>query len=145
MLFLFLKVILKRTCNLRKEEYANGDVILIDIVSVLLFLSLNDIPANSKVIIDAKVTVYFAHDTPDLFHEFKTTRATDKNIIAKLKEFKKEYQLDYTLKAQNHVTIKLYYYFAKKKKVKKEGEIEVFPNYKKDYDKGLKNCFFTLS
>ena len=52
-------------------------MILIDIVSVVLFLSLNDIPANSKVIIDAKDAVYFAHDTPDLFHEFKTTRVTD--------------------------------------------------------------------
>ena len=129
-----LKGNLKRAYSFRKEEYADGDVIHIDLAQEVSFLNkaaikltLKDIPQNSKVVIDAKDTVYIAHDILDLIHEFKTTRAIDENIKVKLKGFKKAYQLENSLETQNHVSIEHYYDVAKRTLVKKEIKTEVFP------------------
>jgi MFS superfamily sulfate permease-like transporter len=107
-----LKGNLKRAYYFRKEEYADGDVIHIDLAQEVSFLNkaaikqtLSHIPENSKVIIDAKDTVYIAHDILDLIHEFKTTRAVDNNIKVKLKGFKKAYQLENTGEAEKHVFV----------------------------------------
>jgi MFS superfamily sulfate permease-like transporter len=96
-----LKGNLKRAYSFRKEEYVDGDVIHIDLAQEVSFLNkaaikqtLNSIPPNSKVIIDAKDTIYIAHDILDLIHEFKSIKAKDESIRVKLKGFKKEYQLD---------------------------------------------------
>ena len=128
-----LKGNLKRAYYFRKEEYADGDVIHIDLAQEVSFLNkaaikqtLNNIPENSKVIIDAKDTVYIAHDILDLIHEFKTTRAVDNNIKVKLKGFKKAYQLENTEGSQNHVSIEHYYDAAKRVMVKKVATDEEF-------------------
>ena len=128
-----LKGNLKRAYYFRKEEYADGDVIHIDLAQEVSFLNkaaikqtLNHIPENSKVIIDAKDTVYIAHDILDLIHEFKTTRAVDNNIKVKLKGFKKAYQLENTEGSQNHVSIEHYYDAAKRVMVKKVATDEEF-------------------
>jgi MFS superfamily sulfate permease-like transporter len=128
-----LKGNLKRAYNFRKEEYADGDVIHIDLAQEVSFLNkaaikqtLNQIPENSKVIIDAKDTVYIAHDILDLIHEFKTTRAVDTNIRVKLRGFKKAYQLENTEGTQNHVSIEHYYDAAKRVMVNKVIIDEVF-------------------
>ncbi|OAB29072.1 Sulfate permease, MFS superfamily [Flavobacterium fryxellicola] len=121
-----LKGNLQRAYLFRKEEYADGDVIHIDLAQEVSFLNkaaikqtLSQIPENSKVIIDATDTVYIAHDILDLIHEFKTTRALDNNIKVKLKGFKKAYQLENTIDSQNHVTIEHYYDAAKRVMVKR--------------------------
>lgn len=92
---------MKRAYNFRKEEYADGDVIHIDLAQEVSFLNkaaikstLNAIPENSKVIINAADTVYIAHDILDLIREFKTIRAKEEHIKVKLKGFKKAYQLE---------------------------------------------------
>jgi MFS superfamily sulfate permease-like transporter len=128
-----LKGNLKRAYFFRKEQYADGDVIHIDLAQEVSFLNkaaikqtLNHLPENSKVIIDAKDTVYIAHDILDLIHEFKTTRALDNNIKVKLKGFKKAYHLENSIDTQNHVTIEHYYDAAKRVMVKKEVPKEEF-------------------
>ena len=128
-----LKGNLKRAYFFRKEQYADGDVIHIDLAQEVSFLNkaaikqtLNHLPENSKVIIDAKDTVYIAHDILDLIHEFKTTRALDNNIKVKLKGFKKAYHLENSIDTQNHVTIEHYYDAAKRVMVKKEVKNEEF-------------------
>lgn len=128
-----LKGNLKRAYFFRKEQYADGDVIHIDLAQEVSFLNkaaikqtLNHLPENSKVIIDAKDTVYIAHDILDLIHEFKTTRALDNNIKVKLKGFKKAYHLENSIDTQNHVTIEHYYDAAKRVMVKKEVTDEEF-------------------
>lgn len=120
-----LKGNLKRAYVFRKEEYADGDVIHIDLAQEVSFLNkaaiketLNSIPENSKVIIDAKDTIYIAHDILDLIHEFKTIRAKESHIKVKLKGFKKAYQLENS--EDNHVTIEHYYDAMKREMVKKE-------------------------
>ena len=96
-----LKGNMKRAYSFREEEYSDGDVIHIDLAQEVSFLNiaaikstLNDIPENSKVVINASDTVYIAHDVLDLIHEFKTIRAVANNIKVKLKGFKKEYKIE---------------------------------------------------
>lgn len=107
-----LKGNLKRAYNFRKEEYADGDVIHIDLAQEVSFLNkaaikstLSEIPENSKVIITAHDTVYIAHDILDLIREFKTTRAIDENIKVKLKGFKKAYNLENSQEIANKVSV----------------------------------------
>ncbi|WP_289662021.1 SulP family inorganic anion transporter [Flavobacterium panacagri] len=118
---------LKRAYNFKKEEYEDGDVIHIDLAQEVSFLNkaaikqtLNEIPENSKVIINAHDTEYIAHDVLDLIREFKETRAIDENIKVKLKGFKEAYELENTPDNNNHVTIEHYYDVAKREVVQKE-------------------------
>jgi MFS superfamily sulfate permease-like transporter len=122
-----LKGNLKRAYNFRKEQYEDGDVIHIDLAQEVSFLNkaaikstLNDLPENSKVIINAHDTVYIAHDILDLIREFKSTRAKEENIRLKLKGFKKAYQLENSEETQNKVTFEHYYDVQKRTTVKKE-------------------------
>lgn len=95
---------LKRAYNFRKEEYEEGDIIHIDLAQEVSFLNkaaikstLNDIPGNSKVIINASDTVYIAHDVLDLIEEFRKVKAVDENIDVTLVGFKNAYELDNTV------------------------------------------------
>ncbi|MFM9824557.1 SulP family inorganic anion transporter [Flavobacterium sp.] len=128
-----LKGNMQRAYKFRKEEYHDGDVIHIDLAQEVSFLNkaaikstLNDIPENSKVIIDAKDTVYIAHDILDLIHEFKTTRAKDDNIKVKLRGFKEAYQLENSKETPNKVTFEHYYDVAKRKTIQRETLSEDF-------------------
>jgi MFS superfamily sulfate permease-like transporter len=128
-----LKGNMQRAYKFRKEEYHDGDVIHIELAQEVSFLNkaaikstLNDIPENSKVIIDAKDTVYIAHDILDLIHEFKTTRAKDDNIKVNLIGFKEAYQLENSKETPNKVTFEHYYDVAKRKTVQRETLSEDF-------------------
>jgi MFS superfamily sulfate permease-like transporter len=130
-----LKGNLKRAYSFKKEEYEDGDVILIDLAQEVSFLNkaaikytLNEIPENSRVIIKAQDTVYIAHDILDLIDEFKKIIAVEKNISVKLKGFKKEYDLDNSPETANHVSVDHYYDVAKRIMVKKESVKETFDN-----------------
>ncbi|MES2574322.1 MAG: SulP family inorganic anion transporter [Bacteroidota bacterium] len=103
---------LKRAYSFRKEGYADGDVIHIDLAQEVSFLNkaaikttLNDIPENSKVIINAQDTVYIAHDVLDLIKEFKKIRAKEENIKVKLVGFKKAYDLTNTGEEEKHIFV----------------------------------------
>jgi MFS superfamily sulfate permease-like transporter len=107
-----LKGNLKRAYSFRKEEYADGDVIHIDLAQEVSFLNkaaikstLGDIPENSKVIINAQDTVYIAHDVLDLIKEFKKIRAKEENIKVKLVGFKKAYELVNTGEEGKHIFV----------------------------------------
>lgn len=117
---------LKRAYIFKKEEYESGDVIHIDLAQEVSFLNkaaikqtLNEIPENSVVIINAQDTEYIAHDVLDLIREFKATRAADDNIKVKLKGFKEVYELENTPDVNNHVSIEHYYDVTKRELVKK--------------------------
>ena len=107
-----LKGNLKRAYSFRKQEYAHGDVIHIDLAQEVSFLNkaaikstLNDIPENSEVIINAQDTVYIAHDVLDLIKEFKKIRAKEDNIKVKLVGFKKAYELVNTGEEGKHIFV----------------------------------------
>ncbi len=76
---------IKRAYFFRKEAYENGDIIHMDLAQEVSFLNkaaikltLNHLPENSKIVIDASDTVYIAHDIQDLIQEFKTVTARKK-------------------------------------------------------------------
>ncbi len=94
---------LKRAYNFRKEDYGQGDIIHIDLAQEVSFLNkaaikttLQDIPENSKVVINASDTVYIAHDVLDLIEEFRNVKAKDENIEVVLVGFKEAYELENT-------------------------------------------------
>ena len=91
---------LKRAYYFRKKEYKEGDVIHIDLAQEVSFLNkaaikntLNDLPRNSKVVINASDTVYIAYDVLDLIEEFASVKAQEENIDVTLIGFKTAYQL----------------------------------------------------
>lgn len=117
-----LKGNLKRAYNFRKEEYVNGDIIHIDLAQEVSFLNksaikttLNEIPENAKVVINASDTVYIAHDVLDLINEFKKIKAKDENIKVKLIGFKKAYELVNNDSFKNTVTFERRYNVLKRK------------------------------
>lgn len=123
-----LKGNLKRAYSFKKEEYLDGDIIHINLAQEVSFLNkaaikstLNEIPENTKVIIDASETIYIAHDILDLIREFKATRAIENNIKVKLKGFKESYNLENSIDNPNHVTIEHHYDFVKRKMVKNQN------------------------
>lgn len=92
---------LKRAYYFKKDDYKEGDVISIDLAQEVSFLNkaaikntLNSIPENSKVIINASDTVYIAHDVLDLIKEFREIKAPEKNIDLTLISFKEAYELE---------------------------------------------------
>lgn len=110
-IFFVLRGNFKRAYSFRKEEYKEGDVIHIDLAQEVSFLNkaaikntLNKIPENSKVVIDASDTVYIAHDVLDLIEEFKEIRAVEEEIEVVLVGFKNAYNLDNTEDGQ-HVSV----------------------------------------
>lgn len=118
---------LKRAYMFKKEEYEDGDIIHIDLAQEVSFLNkaaikqtLNKIPENSTVVINAEDTEYIAHDVLDLIREFKAVRAVDGNINIILKGFKDVYDLENTPEVTNHVSIEHYYDVAKREMVKKK-------------------------
>lgn len=115
---------LKRAYNFRKEEYAEGDIIHIDLAQEVSFLNkaaikstLNDIPENSKVVIDASDTVYIAHDVLDLIEEFRDIKSIEMNVKVKLVGFKKAYELENSETNRHNVFVE-----HKEKKTKKNKE-----------------------
>lgn len=117
---------LKRAYNFRKEEYAAGDVIHIDLAQEVSFLNkaaikstLSDIPENATVVIDASDTVYIAHDVLDLIEEFRCIRAEEENIKVTLVGFKDAYELDNSNGSDKNVFIQHAGKVEKKTKSKK--------------------------
>ena len=103
---------IKRAYYFRKEEYKSGDIIHVDLAQEVSFLNkaaikltLNKLPNNCKVVINASDTVYIAHDVLDLIHEFKTVNAPEKGIEVLLLGFKKAYQLENDIDASNKVSV----------------------------------------
>ncbi len=117
-----LKGNMKRAYRFRKEGYQEGDIIHIELAQEVSFLNksaikttLNDLPPNSKVVINATDTVYIAHDVLDMIYEFQTIKAKDLNINVKLVGFKAEYNLENSEGYKNTVTIEHKYNVMKRK------------------------------
>lgn len=112
----------KRAYHFRTEEYHEGDIVHIDLAQEVSFLNkaslkevLNDLPENSKVVINAEHTDYIAHDILDLIHEFKEVKAPEWNIKVKLTGFKPKYNLENSEGYSNKITIEHKYNVLKRK------------------------------
>ncbi len=99
-IFAILRGNMKRAYYFRKEEYEDGDIIHIHLAQEVSFLNkaailftLDAIPRDSEVIINASDTVYIAHDILDSIREFRDIRAPLRNVDVTLIGFKDEYDL----------------------------------------------------
>lgn len=119
---------LKRAYNFRKDEYAEGDIIHIDLAQEVSFLNkaaikatLNDIPENSQVVIDASDTVYIAHDVLDLIEEFRDIKSVEMNVKVTLVGFKDAYELENSETTRQNVFVEHMEKLTKSKKTNKEN------------------------
>jgi carbonic anhydrase len=89
----------------RKEQYHTGDTIRLELAQEVSFLNkasilltLDHMPENSSVVIDASKTAYIDHDVLEIIREFKDAKAPQKNISVVLTGFKDAYNISNTKK-----------------------------------------------
>jgi carbonic anhydrase len=99
---------LKNSYFFHKEKHHEGDIIKIHLSEEVSFLNkaairetLDNIPADTTVIIDASNTSYIDFDVLELIKEFRDIKAPIKNITSKLEGFKEKYQLQNELNVQS--------------------------------------------
>jgi MFS superfamily sulfate permease-like transporter len=111
-IIIILKGNLKKAYSFDKEEFQDGDKIIIKLAQEVSFLnkaaikeSLQNLPKNITLIIDATETVYIDHDVIELIEEFCKFTSEEKNIKVKLKGFDAQYNLSHH-ELLNNITIK---------------------------------------
>ncbi len=92
---------LKNSYYFNKAKHKDGDTITIDLSEEVSFLNkaairetLDHMPENSKVVIDASNTHYIDFDVLELIKEFRDIKAPLKNIHLQLNGFKEAYKID---------------------------------------------------
>ena len=92
---------LKNSYFFHKDKHHEGDVIKVKLSEEVSFLNkasirqmLDEVPANSKVVIDASTTDYIDFDILELIKEFRDIKAPVKNIICKLEGFREVYKIE---------------------------------------------------
>lgn len=99
---------LKNSYYFHKEQYSEGDVIYVRLSEEVSFLNkaalretLDHLPENSSVVIDASHTNYIDFDVLELIKEFRDIKAPLKNIKCRLEGFKEKYQIHNKLHVQS--------------------------------------------
>ncbi len=99
---------LKNSYYFHKENHHDGDAIKITLSEEVSFLNkaairetLDALPNNSNVIIDASRTHYIDHDVIELIKEFRDIKAGVKHINCKLLNFKEAYNVENDLNVQS--------------------------------------------
>ena len=99
---------LKNSYFFHKDQHHTGDIIKIRLSEELSFLNkasiretLDHMPANSTVVIDASNTDYIDFDVLELLKEFRDIKAPLKKITCKLEGFQEKYQIENKLHVQS--------------------------------------------
>jgi MFS superfamily sulfate permease-like transporter len=105
--FYILRANLKLAYFFKKEDYHDGEAITMKLAQEVSFLNkaaikqtLQHLPENSKLIIDASETFYIDHDVLELIRDFLNIGSKDKGIQVTLIGFKDEYNMEHS----SHVT-----------------------------------------
>jgi MFS superfamily sulfate permease-like transporter len=105
--FYILRANLKLAYFFKKEDYHDGEAITMKLAQEVSFLNkaaikqtLQHLPTNSKLIIDASETFYIDHDVLELIRDFLNIGSKDKGIQVTLIGFKDEYNMEHS----SHVT-----------------------------------------
>ncbi len=100
---------LKNSYFFHKEGYEKGETIKIRLSEEVSFLNkaalretLDHLPVDSKVVIDATNTTYIDFDVIELIKEFKEIKAPLKNIDCELLNFKEIYQINSNFVSSAH-------------------------------------------
>ncbi len=107
-IFYILKSNLRLAYFMKKKDHFEGEDLTIKLAQEVSFLNkaaikqlLQDIPANSKLTIDASETFYIDHDVVELVRDFLKTGSKEKNIAVQLVGFKESYAME---NSQVHVS-----------------------------------------
>jgi len=99
---------LKNSYYFHKDKYKEGDIIRVRLSEEVSFLNkaairhtLDKMPENSIVVIDASHTNYIDFDVLELIKEFRDIKAPLKNITCRLEGFQEKYQIDNQLNVQS--------------------------------------------
>lgn len=99
---------LKNSYYFHKDQHHEGDIIRIQLSEEVSFLNkaairetLDHLPANSTVVIDASRTDYIDFDVLELIKEFRDIKAPLKKINIKLQGFKEVYKIENQLNVQS--------------------------------------------
>ncbi len=99
---------LKNSYFFRKDKHHEGDVINIRLSQEVSFLNkaairqtLDDVPENSKVVVDASQSDYIDFDVLELIKEFRDIKAPLKGILCRLEGFQEKYQIENKLRVQS--------------------------------------------
>lgn len=102
-IFFILKENMKVSYFYQRSSYQNGDIIKLNLAQEVSFLNkasikntLDNLPENSIVIIDASHTAYIDFDVLDIIKEFKDIKAVQKGIRLSLLGFKDSYKVENT-------------------------------------------------
>ncbi|GAB4495289.1 MAG: SulP family inorganic anion transporter [Saprospiraceae bacterium] len=98
--FAILRGNMKNSYFFHKEEYHEGDLIHIKLSQEVSFLNkasikmtLEHLPENARVLIDASDTAYIDFDVLEIIREFRDIKAPAKDITVVLKGFKERYKI----------------------------------------------------
>jgi len=99
---------LKNSYYFHKDQHQEGDIIKIRLSEEVSFLNkasiretLDHMPENSNVVIDASHTDYIDFDVLELIKEFRDIKAPLKKITCKLQGFKEKYQIENQMNVQS--------------------------------------------
>jgi MFS superfamily sulfate permease-like transporter len=99
---------LKNSYFFHKNEYHEGDLIRIRLAEEVSFLNkaairetLDHIPENATVVIDASHTYYIDFDVLELIKEFRDIKAPLKRIFCRLEGFKEKYNIENHMHVQS--------------------------------------------
>lgn len=94
---------IKSSYFFRKEKFHTGDSIRLELAQEVSFLNkasilltLDHLPENTTVVIDAGKTTYIDYDVLETIREFKEVKAAQKNITVLLTGFKEVYKIPNT-------------------------------------------------
>ncbi len=106
-IFFILRENLKSPYFFRHQEHHAGEIIHINLAQEVSFLNkaaikltLENLPPDSYVIVDASETVFIDHDVLELIKEFTEVKAVERGIRVERVGFKPEYKIDNTLNRQ---------------------------------------------
>lgn len=106
-IFFILRENLKSPYFFQHNEHHTGEIIHINLAQEVSFLNkaaikltLENLPPDSYVIIDASEALFIDHDVLELLKEFREIKAVERNIRVECVGFKPEYKIDNTLSRQ---------------------------------------------
>jgi MFS superfamily sulfate permease-like transporter len=100
---------MKHAYHFKKEEHHEGETVHLELAQEVSFLNkaaikrvLTNLPAHSRLIVDASRTVYIDYDVLQLLRDFLRSGSKDRGIHVKLAGFKKAYKVEDGIEVASH-------------------------------------------
>lgn len=104
----------QRSVRVVHENHIDGEILRIELAEQVSFLNraslaktFDEIPKNSRIILDASSTDYIDSDIIDMIVDFRDNQAPAKDILVSMVGFKASYDLEEQILYQDHTTDKL--------------------------------------